>query len=78
LPVKVNLAEGEKIVGVVPTVENKSNISKSSVALVVHEGGSSTIRYSLTGAQANAANRPCPTNGHAEIVANFIVSRQKN
>jgi pimeloyl-ACP methyl ester carboxylesterase len=71
----VDLDQNETIVEVTPSIENVDNISKSSVALVRHDDRGAIIRYSLRGLDRNLGGLNCPGGGHADIVANFVISR---
>lgn len=71
----VDLRPGETIFSVTPTIENLDNISKSSVALVRFDNTGAVIQYSLRGLDRNTLGLNCPGGGHADIVANFVVSQ---
>jgi pimeloyl-ACP methyl ester carboxylesterase len=75
LATEVDLAPGEAIVSVIPSVENADNISKSFAALVRHDDRSAVVRYSLRGLDRNFFGLNCPGGGHADIVASFVVTR---
>jgi hypothetical protein len=74
LTAPVELGPNETIVEVIPSVENATNISRSSSALVRFDDHSATVRYSLRGLDKNTFGLNCPGGGHADIVASFVVS----
>ena len=47
----IDLDPGQEIIGVRPEIQNATNVARSSVALIRHEGNTAVIRYSLTGVE---------------------------
>lgn len=72
----LHLEPGERILQVIPTIENVHNLKDWSVALVNHNDETATVKYSVKGLDRTFLGLNCPGGGHGDVVVNVVTSRQ--
>jgi pimeloyl-ACP methyl ester carboxylesterase len=72
LEAKVDLEPGETVSQVKADIVNGNNLKSSSTAVVRASNGTATVGYTLRG--LDRAN--CPGGGHADVIVNFVVTRE--